>query len=78
MPHLQVEATTDQLLQTVAQLPPDELTAFVRRVRELRAERTASCVSSDETALLLQINRSLPDDRQRRFDEKVIARLNIH
>lgn len=41
LPRIQVEATSDQILETVAQLPPEELTTFVERVLTLRAERVA-------------------------------------
>jgi hypothetical protein len=74
MPHLQVEATSDQLLEAVAQLPPEELTTFVERVLTLRAERFASHVSGDEASLLVRINRALPVELQHRFDELVAAR----
>ena len=74
MPHLQVEATSDQLLEAVAQLPPEELMTFVERVLTLRAGRFASHVSGDEASLLLQINRAVPAELQRRFDELVAAR----
>lgn len=74
MPHLQVEATSDQLLQAVAQLPPDELTTFVERVLTLRAERVAPHLTRDETSLVLRINRALPMELQCRYDELVAAR----
>jgi hypothetical protein len=74
MPHLQVEATPDQLLQAVAQLPPDELTNFVERVLTLRAERVAPHLTRDEASLLLRINRALSLELQRRYDELVASR----
>jgi hypothetical protein len=74
MPHLQVEATSDQLLQAVAQLPPDELATFVERVLTLRAERVAPHVAHDEASLLLRINRALPEELQGRFEALVALR----
>jgi hypothetical protein len=74
MPHLQVEATSDQLLQAVAQLPPDELATFVNRVLTLRAERIAPHVAHDEASLLLRINRALPEELQSRFGALVALR----
>lgn len=76
MPHLHVEATPDQLLQAVAQLPPDELAAFVEQVLALRAERVAPHVSHEEASLLLRINRALPTKAQRRYDQLIAARRN--
>jgi len=74
MPHLEVEATPDQLLRAVAQLPPEELAKFVQRVLTLRAERVAPSVARDEAALLLRINHALPAELQRRYDALVSAR----
>ena len=66
--------STEQLLHAVERLPPQELATFVAQVLALRAQRAAPHLSQAETALLLQINRVVPADRQRRFDELVAKR----
>lgn len=76
MPVIRSEASTDDLLDAVAQLSTDELAAFADRIAMLRAERTAAHLSLDETALLLQIERGLPAGSHRRYGELVTKRRN--
>jgi len=71
---IEVQVSTEQLLQAVEQLPPRELASFAAQVLALRAQREASHVSSSETALLLRINHVLPADLQRRFNDLVARR----
>jgi hypothetical protein len=71
---IEVQVSTEQLLQAVEQLPPQELVSFLAQVLALRAHREASHLSSSETSLLLHINRGLPDDLQHRFHELVAKR----
>ena len=71
---IEVQVSTEQLLQAVEQLPPRELASFAAQVLALRAQREASHVGSSETALLLRINHVLPADLQRRFDDLVARR----
>ncbi|HSH82198.1 MAG TPA: hypothetical protein VLA19_27035 [Herpetosiphonaceae bacterium] len=71
---IEVQVSTEQLLQAVEQLPPQELASFAAQVLALRAQREASHVSSSETALLLRINHVLPAGLQRRFDQLVAKR----
>jgi hypothetical protein len=74
MPTIQVETSFKQLLDAVAQLPPEELNAFTEEVVALRANRTAPHVAEDEASLLLQINRGLSADLQTRSAELVARR----
>lgn len=75
MSTIPIEISTEQLLQAVERLPPDELAAFTVRVNALRARRQTPRLSEDETTLLLQINRaSLAPAQQTRFDELVAKR----
>jgi hypothetical protein len=74
MPVIRTEASTDDLLDAVAQLSTEDLTAFAERVATLRAERVAAHLSHDETALLLRIGRGLPAGVRGRYDELVAKR----
>jgi hypothetical protein len=71
---VEVEVSTEQLLQAVEQLPPEEFVSFLAQVLALRAHREASHLSSSETDLLLHINRALPGELKHRFDELVAQR----
>ncbi len=71
---IEVHVSTEQLVQAVEQLPPQELASFVAQVLALHAQREASHISSSETVLLLQINHALPTELQRRCDELVTKR----
>lgn len=61
--------SVNELLQAVAQLKPEEAEHFFAQAQALRAHRRAANLSSEETALLRQINRGLPARVQQRFDE---------
>jgi hypothetical protein len=69
MPTIQIEAqlTAEKLLQAVEQLSPDELAGFVTEVLSLQAQRREPHLSQAEADLLVQINRSLPLNIQKRF-----------
>ena len=71
---IEAQVSTEQLLRAVEQLPPQELAAFVAQVVALRAQREAPHLGQPETTLLLQINRGIPAETQRRFDELVAKR----
>lgn len=75
MPVVEVDAklSLDQLLLAVEQLSPPELDEFVPRVVAIRARRKAPSLPAAESALLLQINQSLPTDVIARY-EYLIAR----
>lgn len=76
MSTIRVEAhvSTEQLLRAVEQIPAQDLDAFVAQVVMLRAQRVAPHFPPDETALLVQINRTLPSAMQQRFDLLVSKR----
>ena len=67
--NIQAEVSVDVLVKAVEQLPEAELRQFTAQVLALNAKRMAPSVTQEETALLLQINKPLPEDIQRRFDE---------
>ncbi len=71
---IEAQVSTEQLLRAVERLPPQELEAFVAQVLALHAGREAPHLSQPETGLLLQINRGIAPDLQRRFDELVAKR----
>ena len=63
-----------QLLQAIEQMPGRELDDFVDQVIALRASRFAPRLSQTESELLLEINKSFPEDLQHRFDELIAKR----
>jgi hypothetical protein len=69
-----MQASTQQLLDAISQLPSKELEAFVVQVLKLRAQRQIPHLSSAESDLLLKINRSLPKSEQSKFDQLVAKR----
>lgn len=68
---IQIEAqlSTEQLFKAVRQMPPKELEKLAAEVLALRARYRAPVLSETESELLLKINRGVPFDLQRRFDE---------
>lgn len=71
---IEAEVSSEQLLRAVAQLPPQEFTAFLARLLALRAQRAEPYLGQAETALLLQVNEGIPTATQQRFDELVAKR----
>lgn len=71
---VQLETTPEQLLKAVAQLPSEELAAFVRQVMVLQAQRETPQLSPQESALLLQINQGLTASEQTRYAELITKR----
>ncbi len=71
---IEAEVSSEQLLRAVAQLPSQDFAMFVNSLLTLRAQREEPRLSQSETALLLQINRGISADMQRRFDELVTKR----
>lgn len=69
-----MQASTEQLLNAIAQMPQPELETFVEQVLKLRAQRQAPSLSMAESELLLKINQSIPADLQDRFNELVAKR----
>lgn len=69
-----MQASTEQLLNAIAQMPQSELETFVEQVLKLRAQRQAPSLSAAESELLLKINQGIPVDLQHRFNELVAKR----
>ena len=73
MPKVQVtshiEIDVDEVLEGVARLDNQELEQFVDRVIALRAQRNAVSLPKNEADLLEQINRGVPPDVRRRYDD---------
>ncbi len=69
-----MQASTEQLLNAIAQMPSTELEVFVEQVLKLRAQRQAPSLSAAETELLLKINEGIPTNLQHRFNELVAKR----
>ena len=70
---IEVRISTEQLLQAVEQLPPEDLSAFVEQVLVLRAQRNRPRLGEVEAGLLLQINQGILAE-QRRFAVLVARR----
>jgi hypothetical protein len=67
---VQVEVTTENLLNAVVQMPESEFNRFVKKARQLRrnGEKKQS-VSPAEADLLHKINNIYPMDKRRRYNE---------
>ena len=63
-----IEIDLDEVLQGLARLETKELEQFVEKVMALQAQRQAPSLPKDETELLQQINRGLPDGIRQRYD----------
>jgi hypothetical protein len=61
--------TIEDLLKAVEQLPPQELTKFVRQAVALQAKKGGALLADDEEqALLTVVEQRLPPDLQARLD----------
>ncbi len=74
MTTIPIDVSTEQLIRAVERLPQEELETFVAQIVALRAQRVASHLSKEETALLLLINAGISPDVQRRFNDLVTKR----
>ena len=72
-----MQASTEQLLKAIEQLPQQELDAFVEQVLKLRAQRQVPHLPQPESELLLKINYSLPTSSRTRFDELIAKRQEL-
>ncbi len=68
------QVSTDELLKAVSQLSQPELEQFASRVIALEAQRKAPSLPRAEAELLLKINRGVPPEVQRRYDELITKR----
>jgi hypothetical protein len=71
---VKAQVSLDELLKGVEQLNLFELEHFVLRVIALQAQRKSPSLPKIEAELLLKINRGLPFDTQKRYDELVAKR----
>jgi len=76
MPTVQItaQASTDELLRSVASLPAAELEQFVTRVLALRARLKAPTIPDQEANLLRKINIGLSAIQQQRFADLNLKR----
>ncbi len=72
-----MQASTEQLLKAIEQLPQQELDAFVEQVLKLRAQRQVPHLPQPESEPLLKINYSLPTSSRTRFDELIAKRQEL-
>lgn len=73
---VEAQVSTEQLLQALEQLPPQEFATFVERLLALRARRLERHLRQTETALLLQINQRSDPSAMRRLSDLVAKRQN--
>jgi hypothetical protein len=71
---ISMEASSEQLLNAIAQMPQSELETFIGQVLKLRAQRQAPSLNTAESELLLKINQGIPAALQHRFNELVAKR----
>ncbi len=71
MSKIQIQTTVEQLLDAVAQLPPDEIASLTEKIIYLRATHIATHVEANEADLLLQINSSFPSDLRHKYDKLI-------
>lgn len=64
-----MNATTEQLLESVHRLPDDQLQEFTEQVLRLNALRRSPSLSTAESRLLRAINQPLSADRLSRYRE---------
>jgi hypothetical protein len=64
-----IEIDVDDMIKGVAQLEPNELEQVVNELLALQARQRAISLSKNETDLLEQINRGLPQTVRLRYDE---------
>lgn len=72
--HIEANLSTEQLLQAVKQLEPDQLETFATKILALRAGQQAPAASAVESELLLKINEALPTKSQHRYEELIAKR----
>ena len=74
MSTIQIRTSVEQLLDAVAQLPPDELASLTEKIVALRASHAAPHVETDEATLLLQINQDIPSDIRSHYTKLIDKR----
>lgn len=76
MPTIQVEAelSKEEMLKAAEQLDSAELQQFISQLLSLRARRHGTPLNAEESDLLIQINRGLPEALRKRSDELIAKR----
>jgi hypothetical protein len=69
-----VEVNGRDLLQAVQQLPPEDLDAFLEQALSLRTRPRADTLSAKESRLIQRINRGIPEEVCKRFEQLVRKR----
>jgi hypothetical protein len=64
-----VEVNGRDLLKAVQQLPPDDLDAFLEKALSLRSRPRADTLSAKESRLIQRINRGIPEEVCKRFEQ---------
>ena len=64
---VQLEVTTENLLNAVVQMPESEFNSFVKKAKVLRSKKVFN--SSLEADLILKINSVFPTDKRQRYNE---------
>lgn len=65
----QIKMSADQLLKVVKRMPNNERADFIDRVQKLRPKHRARRLSHEESKLMMQINQTLSQEEQKRFDK---------
>jgi hypothetical protein len=71
----QVNVGIDEILNGISTLETNELEQFMQKISKIVAKRKANSLSKKESDLLLNINNSIPQIQQKRF-ELLSAKLN--
>jgi phosphotransacetylase len=66
---VQMQLSTEKLLEAVVQMSETEFDRFVKRATKLRSKHTARKLSRRESELIQKINQGIPTHIRQRFDE---------
>ena len=72
--HIEVQMSSEELLNAVSQLDANDLERFVSKVIALKAQRKAPAMAHPEANLLLAINRGIPVALKERYSELIAKR----
>ena len=72
--HVEAQLSSDQLLKAIEQLSLSELEQLVFQVIAMQAQRKAPSLPRAEAELLLKINRGVPPEVQKQYDELIAKR----
>jgi hypothetical protein len=72
-----MQASTAQLLETVEQLPPQELEEFLLQILKVQAHRQTPSLTEVESGLLLIINQGPSSEFRERLNHLVLKRQSL-